>query len=83
MDLTFLNKDIILRSVYNLFFVYLFMDKEHRFARALDVTKRKIQREKYERYYARVEVDQRKNWLGWALALILFLLALSMYVSYS
>jgi len=47
------------------------------------VTKRKIQREKYERYYARVEVEQRKHWLGWALALILFLLALSMYVSYS
>ncbi|MSS74906.1 hypothetical protein EXS73_01690 [Candidatus Pacearchaeota archaeon] len=59
------------------------MDKEHRLARALDVTKRKVQRDKYERYYARVEVEQRKQWLGWALAVVLVLLALSLYMSYT
>ena len=58
------------------------MDKEQRLARALDVTKRKIQRDKYERYYARVEVEQKKQWLGWALAVVLGLLTISLYVSY-
>jgi hypothetical protein len=59
------------------------MDKEQRLARALDVTKRKAQRGQYERYYARVELDEKKRWLGWALALLLFLLAFSLYVSYN
>ncbi len=59
------------------------MHKEHRIAHALDVTNRKAKRAQYERYYARVEQEQRKQWLGWALALVLILLAISVYVSYS